>query len=349
MIPISVCIITRNEAKNLAGCLQSIKPYPFEIVVVDTGSTDNSKEVARRYTDKVYDFAWIDDFSAARNYSVSKASHNMIFVIDTDERIAAFDLDEVSRLIEGSPKSIGMVRRMDYFDVQGMRRVQVSCIDRLFNRKYYQYRNPIHECVYPIGSTEMQTYNAPITLDHFGYVGSQDALDAKAARDIRLLEKQLETDQNNPYIYFQIAQGYMIMRREDLALPYFAEAMKHNPPAENAWTRILIKNYGEILLQNDRAQEALSLLSYYKIYEDHADYLCLIGNIYSQLNDPLHALPEYIKALTASTYDSPDAKKEIPSYHIGYIYECFGQKEIARSHYEKCGNYPPALERLANL
>lgn len=349
MIPISVCIITKNEAENLERCLQSIKPYPFEIVVVDTGSTDNSKEVAHKYTDKVYDFEWIDDFSAARNYSISKASHNMIFVIDTDEEIIDFDLEEVYRLIEDNPKSIGLLKHMGYFDINGMRRVQVSCIGRLFNRKYYEYCNPIHEYVYPIGKMEAQTYNAPITLDHFGYIGSQDALDAKAMRDIRLLEKQLEIEKDNPYIYFQIAQSYMIMRKEDLAFPYFAEAMKHNPPTEYEWTRILIKNYGEMLLYNNQAQEALSLLSYYKIYENHADYLCLIGNIYTQLNNPLRALPEYIKALTASTYDSPDSKKEIPSYHIGYIYECFGQKEIARSHYEKCGNYQPALERLANL
>ncbi len=350
MIPISVCIITKNEADNLENCLQSLKPYPFEIIVVDTGSTDHSKEVARRYTDKVFDFEWIDDFSAARNFSISKASHNMILVLDTDESIRQLELEELYRLIEENPKAIGLVKRLDYFDANGVRRVQEVWVDRLFNRKYYEYDNPVHECVYPIDEhMPSQSYHAPVTIDHVGYICSQDALNAKAMRDIRLLEKQLEIEKDNPYLYFQVAQSYMVMRREDLALPYFAEAMKHNPSTEFEYTKVLVVNYGEMLLTFNRPQEALSLLSYYSAYENYADYLCMIGNVYTQLNQPLRALPEYIKALAAPAYGSPDARKEIPSYHIGYIYECFGQIDIARSHYEKCGNYPPALERLKQL
>lgn len=349
MIPVSVCMITKNEAENLENCLKSIQPYPFEIVVVDTGSTDNSKEVARRYTDKVYDFEWVDNFSTARNFSISKASHNMILVVDTDELIRELDLEELYRLIEANPKAIGLAKRLDYFDVDGIRRVQEVRVDRLFNRKYYEYTNPIHECVRPTGNMTSTSYEAPVTLDHVGYICAQDALDAKAMRDIRLLEKQLEIEKENPYLYFQIAQSYLVMRQEEKAFPYYVEAMKRNPSTELDYTRVLVKNYGELLLTYDKAEEALSLLSYYDAYENNADYLCLIGKIYLQLNQPLRALPEYIKALTAPSYDSPDARREIPSYHIGYIYECFGQTEIARSHYEKCGDYPPALERLQKL
>lgn len=74
MIPISVCIITKNEAENLQRCLEALKPYPFEIVVTDTGSEDNSLETAGQFTDHVYEFAWINDFSAARNFCVSHAT-----------------------------------------------------------------------------------------------------------------------------------------------------------------------------------------------------------------------------------------------------------------------------------
>lgn len=68
MHPISVCIIAKNEEARIEPCLQSIKPCGFEIVV-DTGSTDRTKEIAARYADKVLDFVWCDDFSAARNFS----------------------------------------------------------------------------------------------------------------------------------------------------------------------------------------------------------------------------------------------------------------------------------------
>ena len=71
MITISLCMIVKNEEKVLARCLDSIADLMDEIIIVDTGSSDNTKEIAKKYTDKIYDFAWIDDFSAARNYSFS--------------------------------------------------------------------------------------------------------------------------------------------------------------------------------------------------------------------------------------------------------------------------------------
>ena len=72
---ISVCIITKNEAHNLEICLERLAKYDYEIVVIDTGSTDGSVELAKKYTDKVFDFVWVDDFSAARNYAIEKATN----------------------------------------------------------------------------------------------------------------------------------------------------------------------------------------------------------------------------------------------------------------------------------
>ena len=80
MITISLCMIVKNEEKVLARCLDSIADLMDEIIIVDTGSSDNTKEIAKKYTDKIYDFAWIDDFSAARNYSFSKATKEYIYV-----------------------------------------------------------------------------------------------------------------------------------------------------------------------------------------------------------------------------------------------------------------------------
>ena len=74
MITISLCMIVKNEEKVLARCLDSIADLMDEIIIVDTGSSDNTKEIAKKYTDKIYDFTWIDDFSAARNFAFSKAT-----------------------------------------------------------------------------------------------------------------------------------------------------------------------------------------------------------------------------------------------------------------------------------
>ena len=76
MATISLCMIVKNEEQVLARCLDSVADLMDEIIIVDTGSTDRTKEIAARYTDQIYDFAWIGDFSAARNFSFSKATMN---------------------------------------------------------------------------------------------------------------------------------------------------------------------------------------------------------------------------------------------------------------------------------
>lgn len=89
--PISICIITKNECDTLKECLKHLKPYAdagnHEIVIVDTGSTDNTVEMCKEFTDKIFFFEWINDFSAARNYAAEKASNDWIMCIDSDEYV----------------------------------------------------------------------------------------------------------------------------------------------------------------------------------------------------------------------------------------------------------------------
>ena len=92
MISISLCMIIKNEEKVLARCLDSLTGLFEEIIIVDTGSTDSSKKIASMYTDKIYDFEWVDDFSKARNYAFSKATMDYIYSADADEV-----LDEINR------------------------------------------------------------------------------------------------------------------------------------------------------------------------------------------------------------------------------------------------------------
>lgn len=85
MVEISLCMIVKNEEKVLARCLDSIVDLMDEIIIVDTGSTDQTKKIARQYTDQVYDFEWVQDFSAARNFAFSKATKEYIYTADADE------------------------------------------------------------------------------------------------------------------------------------------------------------------------------------------------------------------------------------------------------------------------
>ena len=347
MIPISVCIITKNEAELLEKCLSALKPYPFEIVVTDTGSTDNSKEVALKYTDKVYDFEWINDFSAARNFCTGKASNDIVLFLDTDEFVTEIDLERLRQLIESNPEGIGSITRYDYFETEQGMHHQMCSSERIYNRKYYEFRNPIHEALYPISDVDRYFYDAPIKMDHVGYLGSADKLHEKAMRNLDLLFEEIKKKPDNPYNYFQIAQSYLLMRDHEHAIEYYVQALKLNPSPAEDYMRVMVWNYGNILIDLERIGEALPLLSYYEYYENNADYLCMVGLIYLHINQQLKALQEFIKALAAPTRDSIENKSI--SYYIGFVYEYFKQYDIAKQHYLKCGDFEPALEALERL
>lgn len=347
MIPISVCIITKNEAENLEKCLKALKPHPFEIVVVDTGSTDDSLAVARTYTERVFEFTWIDDFAAARNFAATCASNDLLFPIDTDEILTELDWEQLQAAAESHPESVGHVKRLDYFETDsGLNRYDVM-IERLYDRRYYQFQGAIHEALVPVTDIPYTSYETSIVIDHAGYLGNAEKLREKAERNLTLLEKEIEKKPDDPYPYFQTAQSYLLMRDKDRACTYFQAAIERNPPPGADYTRILINNYGHCLLDLDRPGEAVSLLSYYEHYDDCMDYLCMIGLVYMMIGQPLRALPEFVKAISAPVRDSVDSRS--PSYYVGYLYEFFGQKDIARTHYQNCGDYAPAVEALERL
>ena len=96
MITISLCMIVKNEEPVLARCLDSVASMMDEIIIVDTGSTDRTKEIAAQYTNRIYDFTWCDDFSAARNYAFSLATMDYIYCPDADEYL---DLENQRRFL----------------------------------------------------------------------------------------------------------------------------------------------------------------------------------------------------------------------------------------------------------
>lgn len=347
MIPISVCIITKNEAEYLKKCLEALKPYPFEIVVTDTGSEDNSTEIARQYTDHVHAFTWINDFSAARNFCISHASHDTILSLDTDEFLRPLDWDALQNALANHPQSRGAIELFSYFDVNGETKHQVVRLERLFDRRHYHFVNPIHEVLVPLDDTAPSSYDAPVSVDHVGYQGSKEKLKEKAERDIALIRSQMEADPENPYLHFQLGQCYMLMRDHENALLWFRRAMELHPLPGADYTLVLLCNYAGILLDNDQVEEAANILPYRDSFADNRDFLCLSGRIWLRMGQPLKALPEFVQALSAPKYSL--GNPHTPSYYIGFIYEMFGKREIARTHYENCGDYAPAVEALRRM
>lgn len=150
MVTFSLCMIVKNEEKVLARCLDSIAPIMDEIIIVDTGSTDNTKSIAAKYTDKIYDFEWIDDFAAARNFSFSKATCDYIYVADADEYVSPENLERLHNLKQYILPEIDIVQ-MHYITKAEFNTVQNFSDElrpKLFKRlREFLWIDPIHETV----------------------------------------------------------------------------------------------------------------------------------------------------------------------------------------------------------
>lgn len=154
MPTISLCMIVKNEEMHLARCLDSISELVDEIIIVDTGSEDRTKDIAYEYTSKVYSYPWKDDFSDARNYSFSKASMDYCMWMDADDILEETQRDPFLKLKQSLPLDTDMVM-MKYntaFDEAGIPSFSYYRERWIRNSPRYRWVGAVHEVIPPSGS-----------------------------------------------------------------------------------------------------------------------------------------------------------------------------------------------------
>ena len=154
MVSISLCMIVKNEEDVLARCLDSAAELVDEIVIVDTGSTDRTREIAARYTDKIFDFLWRDDFAAARNESFSHAAMDYCLWLDADDVLLEEDQEKFRALKEELDPGVSVVMAPYHTGFDGSGRVTFSYYrERLIkNRAGMNWVGAVHEVVPLIGT-----------------------------------------------------------------------------------------------------------------------------------------------------------------------------------------------------
>ena len=213
-ILLSACLIVRNEARFLDPCLRSVDGLVDEVVVVDTGSTDRTKQIARKHGARLYDFAWTDDFAAARNQALDRARGEWILYIDADERVRPASGARLREQLS-SPSHVGY-----YVLLHPRPHFTPYWEMRLFrNDPRIRFRGVIHENIWPgidayraarggrIGRSEL-------ILDHEGYEGDQDA---KHRRNLPLLKKRLRAEPTEVFSWCHLASIYAARGQRRLA------------------------------------------------------------------------------------------------------------------------------------
>ncbi|WP_246142904.1 glycosyltransferase [Pasteuria penetrans] len=147
MITVSLCMIVRDEEKTLARCLDGVQDFVDEMIVVDTGSKDRTRDIAEQYGAKIYEFPWCDHFADARNFAFSKATQEYIFWVDADDIIESADLVKLQELKKVLPVTVDSVAMLYHLSIDNRGRPSVSLRrNRLVRRdRGFRWHGPVHE------------------------------------------------------------------------------------------------------------------------------------------------------------------------------------------------------------
>jgi tetratricopeptide (TPR) repeat protein len=259
MARLSLCMIVKNEERNLPACLASAAGLADDLVVVDTGSDDRTVEIARRHRATVVSFPWVDSFAAARNESLRHARGDWVFWLDADDRLDAENHRRMRGLIDTLPnENVAFVMKCLCLPDPVSRRSTTVDHVRLFRRHpALRWRYRVHEQILP-GLRELgaDVRWADVVVQHTGY--QDPALrQQKLERDYRLLQLDQAEMPGDAFVAFNLGMILHEWGRFGEALPYLAESLAKSQPADS----IVRKLYALIVQcqrQLGRQEEALT-------------------------------------------------------------------------------------------
>lgn len=258
---LSAVLIVKNEEELVSNALESVKEFD-EIVVVDTGSTDRTVEIAKQYTDKVFFFPWVDDFSAARNYAIEKATGDWIYSIDADQKLLSpisLVKEEVERAEQGGHKTV-LVKTLTAGPHAHWREVLFKKDSEVF------WKGAYHECI-----SVPSTFQSRIER----FRGSSKSKLADPDRGLRILSKQEKT----PRVLFYLGRENYERRQYDEAIKWmfeYLEGGKWTPEIAEAWL-VIARSYW-FTSKGNMAREAC--LQAIRVNPDFKEALLFMGSMH---------------------------------------------------------------------
>lgn len=223
---VSLCMIVKNEERYLPDCLASAGPFVDEIIIVDTGSTDRTVEIAAAAGARVFHEEWRDDFAAARNRSLGHAAGDWILVLDADECVDGESGQLIRQLIAEDDNIAFLVNVVcqDPTGHNGITRYQ--WLPRLFrNRIGARYTGRVHEAVLPSLHRKGRVSHSDVTIRHSGYLQSARVMEAKARRNLVLLQEEVLDHPDDGLVWLHLARTWQTLRDQDRALDAYRKAV----------------------------------------------------------------------------------------------------------------------------
>lgn len=247
---VTLCMIVRNEERNLRDCLQPVAALFDEMVIVDTGSTDRTREIAGEFTSQVHDYPWTDDFAAARNQTLDHATGDWIFWLDADDRLAAGEIAKLRQLLQGlgTQKQAYLITTVcrPQFECEG---AQHLLHYRLFRRDpLLRWKGRVHEQLRPEPlALGYEVCSHDLQIEHLGYAEPSQQL-KKAQRDLRLLRMDFATDPEDVSTTLHLALAYARVSNFREAKTYL-EMLSNREATREDWQRGVYQLLAEISMK----------------------------------------------------------------------------------------------------
>lgn len=232
-VSLSLCMIVKNEADNLPRCLKSVADFVDEMIIVDTGSQDDTVKIAKQFGANVHHFEWRDNFSAAKNAALSHAGSQWILVLDADEEWLADSPAQsgsaLRKLLEKTDADALRLKVRNRMPADELAQFQEFYLTRLFrNRPEFRYEGRIHEQIRPaISHAGGKMFTADFVILHHGYAQKTvQGGEKRTQRNLRLLHAALAESPKNPYLIYHLGATYQEMGNSQKALTTLSRAVK---------------------------------------------------------------------------------------------------------------------------
>jgi glycosyltransferase involved in cell wall biosynthesis len=296
---LSLCMIVKDEENNLRRCLESVKNFVDEMIIVDTGSVDSTAEIAESFGAKVFFFKWTGSFSDARNFSLKQAEGDWILLMDADDEMEEMEPEKIRRLMEDTDADAYFFETISYIGKEpGNDAARSMNLRLLRNNRGYFFVNPVHEQIYGTimsVNPRAKIINSDLKVYHYGYLSNNIAVKNKRARNIALLEKELKKTPGYAFALFNLGGEYCAMEDYEKALEYFGRAYRVFNPNEG-YAHVLIFKMANCYLLLKRYGEALKICdSGLEYYPEFTDLEFIKGAVFSESGDNMSALKHFEK------------------------------------------------------
>ncbi|KUP04461.1 hypothetical protein Q75_15270 [Bacillus coahuilensis p1.1.43] len=321
-------MIVKNEEALLERALSSIIEHVDETIIVDTGSEDNTKDIAKRYTEQVYDYEWNNNFSDARNFAASFAKSDWILVLDADEYVEQENINKALTELEYLEEkySVLAVNIINFSGHYGESIAQHRHARLYKNNGFIKFYRSVHEQLMHVEDETISIGISSLILYHSGYITKEIQDKDKSNRNRSLIENELEIEQSKGFDYFNFGNEYRIKGETQKALDCYVKAYKYKVSFQQDWIPFCLCNMVECLIMLERFDAALQIVQdAEKIYSETVDFLYLRGHIYlvqNQFNDAKNIFLEIAdnQDRFKSVIKSKDFLEYLPNKKLGYIY-----------------------------